>query len=395
MKAVVWHGTQDVRVEEVPDPRILNAGDTIVRVTLTAICGSDLHLYNNFFPGMNKGDILGHECMGEVVEVGSAVKNLKAGDRVVVPCVIACGSCAYCKQHQFSACDNSNPNQVEAAKVLGYPGCGMFGYSSLTGAYAGGQAEFIRVPFADVGPLKIPAGIPDEEVLFLSDILPTGWMGAANCDVQPGDVVAVWGAGPVGQLAVRSLLLMGAERVVVIDRLSDRLEIVAKAGAETFNCADGDVYEHLYELTAGRGPDSCLDAVGMEAHGHGLMHAIDRAKQAVGLESDRPPVLREMIKCVRKAGTISLLGVYSGLVDMLPMGVAFNKGVTFKMGQVRLHAFYHLLLDQILKGQLTPSEIITHRMALDDAAAAYKLFNDKKDGCLKVVLEPGKAGLAA
>lgn len=390
MNAACWHGAQDIRVEEVADPVILNPRDIIVRVTSTAICGSDLHLYNNLFPGMQRGDIMGHECMGEVVAVGPGVRNLAEGDRVVVPCTIACGSCFYCRQAQFSACDNSNPNPAVSAGVLGYPGSGMLGYSAVTGGYAGGQADLIRVPFGDVGPIRVPADIPDERVLFLSDILPTGWMGALNCEVQPGDTVAVWGAGPVGQMAIRSLLVQGAERVIVIDRLPERLAVAARAGAETFNSEDGDVYEHLLDQTGGRGPDACLDAVGMEAHGHGLLGVVDRVKQSMGVETDRPAVLREMIKCVRKAGTISLLGVYGGMVDTFPMGVAFNKGVNFRMGQVRVQAFQHLLLDLILEELIRPEEIITHTLALDAAPEAYRLFNRKEDGCLKVVLKPGR-----
>lgn len=394
MKAVCWRGTRDVRVEDVAEPKIINPRDIVVRVTSTAICGSDLHLYNNVFPGMTSGDILGHECMGEVVEVGPSVESLRAGDRVVIPCTIACGGCFYCKQGQYSACDNSNPNPSSSSQILGYPCCGMMGYSSVTGAYAGGQAEFVRVPFGDVGPLKIPDGIPDEKVLFLSDILPTGWMGALNCAVQPGDVVAVWGAGPVGQMAIRSLLLQGAERVIAIDRLDDRLEVAARAGAETFNASEGQVYEFLLEATGGRGPDACLDAVGMEADGHGLMDAADRVKQTLGVETDRPPVLREAIRCVRKGGTISLLGVYAGLVDSLPMGVAFNKGVTFRMGQVRVQAFHHLLLSLIMQDLLRPEEIISHTAPLSDASEMYKLFLKKADRCLKVVLKPGQTRAA-
>lgn len=388
MKAVCWHGTREVRVEDVPEPRIINPRDVIVRVTSTAICGSDLHLYNNFFPGMSDGDILGHECMGEVVEVGPNVRNLRPGDRVVVPCTIACGDCFFCKRKEYSACDNSNPNPLESAAALGYPGCGMLGYSSITGGYAGGQAEFIRVPFGDVGPLKVPEGVPDEKLLFLSDILPTGWMGAMNCSVQPGDVVAVWGAGPVGQMAVRALLALGAERVIVVDRVPERLDIAARAGAEVFNEKDGGVYEHLLEQTGGRGPDACLDAVGMEAHGGGLLGAVDRVKQSISIQSDRPMVLREAIRCVRKAGTVSLLGVYSGLADTIPIGAAFNKGVTFRMGQVKVQALHHMLLDLVLKGRLKPEEIITHTVPLDDAPAAYRMFSEKADGCVKVVMKP-------
>ncbi|MDX2116148.1 MAG: zinc-dependent alcohol dehydrogenase [Planctomycetota bacterium] len=395
MRAACWQGKQDIRVEDVPEPQIINPRDAIVRITSTAICGSDLHLYNNFFPGMQRGDVMGHECMGEVVAVGSAVKTLREGDRVVIPCVIACGSCFYCKKHEYSACDNSNPNQVESAAVLGYPGSGLFGYSSVTGSYAGGQAEYIRVPFADFGPIRVPKGIPDDRVLFLSDILPTGWMGAMNCGVQPGDVVAVWGAGPVGQMAIRSLLIQGAERVIAIDSLDDRLKLAEQAGAETFNLEKGGVYEFLLEATGGRGPDSCLDAVGMEAHGHGAVSIVDRVKQSVGIETDRPHVLREAIRCVRKAGTISLLGVYAGTVDTIPMGMAFNKGVSFKMGQVRVHALQHMLLDMILKEVIDPSEIITHRLDLEQAAEGYRMFNEKTDNCMKVVMKPGLAASAA
>lgn len=392
MRAACWQGAEDIRVEDVPEPTILNPRDVIVRVTSTAICGSDLHLYHKFFPGMHPGDIMGHECMGEVVAVGKSIRNLSEGDRVVVPCTIACGGCFFCRQQQYSACDNSNPNPIESAKALGYPGCGMLGYSALTGGYAGGQAEYVRVPFGDVGPIKVPEGVSDERVLFLSDILPTGWMGAANCCVQPGDVVAVWGAGPVGQMAIRSLMAMGAERVVAIDRIPERLTIAAIAGAETLNTDDVDVYESLLDLTGGRGPDACLDAVGMEAHGHGLMAAIDRVKQKVGLETDRPTVLREVMHCVRKAGTVSLLGVYGGVVDAIPMGMVFNKGITLRMGQVRVQALQHTLLDLILKEKLHPEQIITHTVPLEAAASAYRMFNDKTDGCLKVVMKPGYTG---
>jgi threonine dehydrogenase-like Zn-dependent dehydrogenase len=388
MRAVCWRGSQDVRVEDVPDPTLILPRDAIIRITSTAICGSDLHLYNNYFPGMKRGDIMGHECMGVVVEVGPEVQNLKAGDRVVVPCMMACGACFYCRRHQYSACDNSNPNQIESAEVLGYPAAGFFGYSSITGAYAGGQAEYVRVPFADFGPIKIPDSIPDEKVLFLSDILPTGWMGASNCDVEPGDVVAVWGAGPVGQMAIRCLMLQGANRVIVIDRIPDRLELAQAAGAEVFDSREGGVYEHLLELTSGRGPDSCLDAVGMEAHGYGVLGVVDRVKQSVGIETDRPIVLREAIRSVRKAGTVSLLGVYAGTVDTIPMGMAFNKGVSFKMGQVRVHALQHMLLDYIQKGVIDPSVVISHTMDLEEAPDAYRMFNEKTDGCVKVVLKP-------
>ena len=390
MKALCWHGTRDVRVDDVPEPHILNPRDAIIRITSTAICGSDLHLYNGLMPGMKAGDVLGHEFMGEVVAIGSGVHNLKEGDRVVVPCIIACGSCFYCKRTQFSCCDNSNPNQVESERAFGYPSAGIFGASHMAGGYAGGQAELARVPFADVGPIKVPGDVPDERVLFLSDILPTGWMGAENCQVQPGDVVAVWGCGPVGQMAIRCLKLQGAERVIAVDRVPERLRAAATAGAETINLEAGDVYSHLYDATSGRGPDACLDAVGMEAHGAGPASMVDRFKQAIHIENDRPAVLREMIKCVRKGGTISILGVYSGLVDAVPLGVAFNKGVTIRMAQVHLHKYKDLLLEMILSGRLDPGEIITHTMGLVEAPGAYRMFNDKADGCIKVVLKPGK-----
>lgn len=389
MKAVCWRGTRDVRVEQVPEPLITNPRDAIIRVSSTAICGSDLHLYNGLFPGMEQGDILGHEFMGDVVEVGSAVSNLAPGDRVVVPCIIACGSCFYCQQGQFSCCDNSNPRQVESEKLFGAPGCGLFGYSHLTGGYAGGQAELVRVPFADVGPIKLTgkaATMSDESVLFLSDILPTAWMGAENCHVTPGDVVCVWGCGPVGQLAIRCLRLQGAERIIAVDSVPERLALAAAAGATTLNDQEVDVPTALYELTAGRGPDAALDAVGMEAHGAGFSGVVDWIKQAMHIETDRPAVLRQMIQCVRKGGRISILGVYAGTVDQIPMGVAMNKGITFRMSQVHLHRYPELLLDLIVKGTIAPQEIVSHRMALADAPDAYAMFNEKRDGCVKVVL---------
>ena len=392
MKAVCWQGSKDVRVEDVPTPQILNPRDAVIRVTSTAICGSDLHLYNGLFPTMRRGDVLGHECMGEVVAVGSGVKNLREGDRAVVPCILACGGCFFCKRELFSCCDNSNPNQVESEKVFGYPMAGVLGYSHLTGGYAGGQAELMRVPFADVGPIRVPDGMEDEKVLFLSDILPTGWMGAENCQVEPGDTVAVWGCGPVGQMAIRSLKIMGAERVIAIDRFPERLDMARAGGAETIHYEEQDVYETLYDTTGGLGPDACLDAVGMEAHGTGAMMVVDRLKQAVGVESDRPIVLREMIRCCRKGGRLSLLGVYSGMVDTLPMGVAFNKGLTWRMGQVHLHRYKDELMEMIVAGKLDPSFVITHRYPLDAAAEAYRMFNDKNDECIKVVLKPGMVG---
>ncbi|HZW06207.1 MAG TPA: zinc-dependent alcohol dehydrogenase [Phycisphaerales bacterium] len=390
MKALCWYGTKDVRVEEVPDPRILNPRDAIIRVTSTAICGSDLHLYNGVFKGMKKGDILGHEFMGEVIAVGPGVKNLREGDRVVVPFHISCGSCFFCRMGEWSACDNSNPNMVEAETLLGQPVPGMFGYTHLTGGYAGGQAEMVRVPFADVGPLKVPAGLPDEKVLFLSDILPTGWFGAENCSVRPGDTVAVWGCGPVGLLAMQSLRVMGAERIIAIDTVPERLELARRtAGAEPLDYEKQDVYETLMDITGGRGPDSCLDAVGMEAHGTGFLDKVDAVKQRLMIENDRPAVLRQMIRCCRKAGTISLLGVYSGFVDTFPMGIAFNKGLRFRMGQTPVHRYREPLLQMVADGKLQPDAVISHRVALDDAADAYAIFEKKEASCTKVVLKPG------
>lgn len=390
MRAVCWHGKQDVRVEDVPEPKIINPRDAIVRVSSTAVCGSDLHLYNGFFPAMRAGDVLGHEFMGEVVAVGKGVANLREGDRVVVPCVISCGACFFCKRKFFSCCDNSNPNQVESEDMFGTPMSGIFGYSHLTGGYAGGQAELVRVPFADFGPLKVPAEISDEKVLFLSDILPTAWMGAENCDIEPGDTVAVWGCGPVGQLAIRCLKLQGAERIIAIDRVPERLALAAKGGAETIAMDQVDVEDALYEMTGGRGPDACLDAVGMEAHGMGALAVVDRVKQAVGLETDRPTVLRQMIYCARKAGKISILGVYAGMIDKMPMGMAMNKGLQFKMSQVHLHRYKELLLELILNGQIDPSVIISHTLALEYAPQAYKMFSEKTQACTKVVLKAGK-----
>lgn len=390
MRAVTWHGKRDVRVEDVPSPQILNPRDAIVRVSSTAICGSDLHLYNGVFPAMKSGDVLGHEFMGEVVAVGSAVTNLREGDRVVVPCVVACGSCFFCTGKLFSCCDNSNPNQLESEKLMGSPTAGMFGYSHLAGGYAGGQAELVRVPFADFGPIKVPQDIPDDQLLLLSDILPTAWMGAENCHLRRGDTVAVWGCGPVGQLAIRCLFLQGAQRVIAIDNVPARLVLAAAAGAEAINFETQDVPDLLYEWTGGRGPDACLDAVGMEAHGTGALNVVDRVKQAVGMESDRPSVLREMIRCSRKGGNISILGVYAGNVDAFPLGVAFSKGLTFRMSQVHVHRYKTLLLDLVLEGKIDPSIVISHRYGLDEAADAYRMLNDKADSCTKIVLSARK-----
>ncbi|MEG4339862.1 MULTISPECIES: zinc-dependent alcohol dehydrogenase [unclassified Microcoleus] len=388
MKALCWHGANDVRVDNVPDPTIINPRDAIVKITSTAICGSDLHLYNGFIPTMQSGDIMGHEFMGEVVELGSQVKNLKKGDRVVIPFTISCGSCFFCNRDLWSLCDNSNPNAGLAEKMFGHSPAGLFGYSHLTGGYAGGQAEYARVPFADVGPLKIPDGLSDEQVLFLTDIFPTGYMAAENCDIQPGDTVAVWGCGPVGQFAIRSAFMLGADRVIAIDRVPERLQMAAAAKAEIINYEEMDAGEAVTEMTGGRGPDSCIDAVGMEAHGTGLDALYDKAKQAVRLESDRPTALRQVILACRKGGTVSIPGVYGGFVDKVPLGAAFNKGLTMKMGQTHVHRYLRPLLDRVQKGEIDPSFVITHRMKLDEAPHAYEIFKQKKDNCIKVVLKP-------
>jgi threonine dehydrogenase-like Zn-dependent dehydrogenase len=388
MKATCWMGKKNVQVESVPDPRILNSRDAIVRITSTAICGSDLHLYNGFVPTMEKGDILGHEFMGEVVEVGKSVKNLRVGDRVVVPFPIACGECGACQRDMFSLCENSNPNAWMAEKLWGHSPSGIFGYSHLTGGYAGGQAEYARVPFADVGPLKVPAGLSDEQVLFLSDILPTGYMAAEMCDIKPGDVVAVWGAGPVGQFAIASARLLGAERVIAIDRFPYRLDMARnRAGAwDTINYEEDSVLERLRELTGGRGPDACIDAVGMEAHSHGLQYAYDRTKQALMMETDRPIALREAIMACRNGGTVSVIGVYGGFVDKFPIGSFMNRSLTLRTGQCHVQRYMRPLLDRIERGEIDPSFVITHRMTLDEAPQGYKTFLGKEDSCMKVVL---------
>jgi len=390
MKALCWHGKHDVRVEDVPDPEILNPRDAIVRVTSTAICGSDLHLYDGYIPTMRSGDVLGHEFMGEVVDVGSDVKTIRVGDRVVVPFAIACGSCYFCTHGLYSSCDNSNPNAVMAEKVYGQSAAGLFGYSHMYGGYSGGQAEYVRVPFADVGPFKIEDSIDDEMVLFLTDIFPTGYMAAENCNIKPGDVVAVWGAGPVGQFAIKSAFLLGAGRVMVIDRIPARLRLAATAsGAETINFEEEPVLEHLKDLTGGRGPDACIDAVGLEAHGWGsLGAAYDRAKTAMWLATDRLEALRQAIQACRKGGTVSMPGVYGGFLDKVPIGAAFAKGLTFKMGQTHVHRYLQRLMDLIAMGGIDPTFVISHRMSLDEAPRAYDMFLNKQDSCTKVVLKP-------
>jgi threonine dehydrogenase-like Zn-dependent dehydrogenase len=390
MKATCWFGTEDIRVEEVPDPKILNPRDAIVKITATAICGSDLHIYDGFIPAMEKGDILGHEFMGEVVEVGPEVKNLQPGDRVVVPFTIACGRCFFCQRQLYSCCENSNPNAALAEEFWGQSPSGLFGYSHLLGGFAGGQAEYARVPFADVGPIKVDGDLTDEQVLFLSDIFPTGYMAAENCDIQSGDTIAVWGCGPVGQFAIASAYLLGAERVIAIDRIPERLKLAREKGqAETINYEEVDTFDSLKEMTGGRGPDACIDAVGMEAHSHGFVWMYDRVKQAMMSETDRPVALREAIMACRKGGTVSVPGVYGGLLDKVPFGAVVNKALTIKSGQTHMQRYLRPLLERITNGEIDPTYIITHRLPLEEAAHGYKIFRDKQEDCIKVVLKPG------
>ena len=382
-------GKKKVEVQTVPDPQILNQRDAIVRITSTAICGSDLHLYNGFVPTMESGDVLGHEFMGEVMEVGREVKNLKVGDRVVVPFPIACGNCAACRAEAYSLCENSNPNGWMAEKLWGHSPAGIFGYSHMLGGFAGGQAEFARVPFADVGPLKIENGFSDEQVLFLSDIFPTGYMGAEMCGIERGDVIAVWGAGPVGQFAIASAFLLGAERVIAIDRYKYRLDMARNnSGAETINYEEVDnVVDTLNEMTGGRGPDHCIDAVGLEAHAPGLQYAYDRAKQAMMLETGRPIALRQAAMACRNGGTISVIGVYGGFIDKFPMGSIMNRSLTIKTGQCHVQRYMRPLLQHIQNGDIDPSFVITHTMQLEDAPKGFEMFVKKEDGCEKVVLK--------
>jgi threonine dehydrogenase-like Zn-dependent dehydrogenase len=389
MKAVCWHGAGDMRVDTVPDPKILNPQDAIVKITSTAICGSDLHIYDGYIPSMLEGDIIGHEFMGEIVEVGREVQNLKKGDRVVVPFPISCGHCFFCHNDLWSLCDNTNPKGGMVEKLYGYSPAAIYGYSHLFGGYAGGQAEYARVPFADVGPVKIPEELTDEQVLFLSDVLPTGYMAAENCHIKPGDTVAVWGCGPVGLFAIQSAYLLGAERVIAIDRVPERLQLAQKhARAEIINYEEVDPGEALKEMTGGRGPDACIDAVGLEAHGMGLEGFFDQVKQTVRLETGRPNVLRQAIVACRKGGTVSIAGVYGGLLDKIPMGAAFNKGLTFEMGQTHVHKYLRPLLERIQSREIDPSFIITHRLPLEQAPHAYHIFKHKEDNCIKVVLKP-------
>jgi threonine dehydrogenase-like Zn-dependent dehydrogenase len=391
MRATCWTGRNSVEVEEVPDPKIVNRKDAIVRITSTAICGSDLHLYDGYIPTMKRGDVLGHEFMGEVVEVGPDVERLKVGDRVVVPFPIACGDCNACANDLWSLCENTNPNARLAEKMFGFATAGIFGYSHLTGGFAGGQAEYARVPFADVGPLKIENGFTDEQVLFLSDIFPTGYMGAELCDIEPGDVIAVWGCGPVGQFAIASAFLLGAERVIGIDRFEYRLRMAReKSGAETLNYEEVDnVPEALKELTGGRGPDACIDAVGMEAHHpNPVLHAYDRVKQATRLETDRGHVLRQAILSCRNGGVISVMGAYGGFVDKFPIGALMQRGLSIRTGQCHVHRYLRPLLERIERGEIDPSFVVTHRLSLDDAPQGYETFKNKEDDCVKVVLKP-------
>lgn len=389
MKAVCWYGANDVRVETVPDPTILNPRDAILKITATTICGSDLHIYDGYIPTMKSGDIIGHEFMGEVVDIGSEVKQLKKGDRVVVSSIIGCGQCPYCSGQMWSLCDNSNPNGWIQEGIYGYATSGIFGYSHAYGGYAGSFAEYIRVPFADLGALKVPDGIPDEKLLPISDAFPTGYMGADLCGIQPGDTVAVWGCGPVGQFAMLSAYMLGAERVIGIDRFPERLQLARDfAKAETINYEEIDPGEALKEMTAGRGPDCCIDAVGLEAHGMGVEGVYDKAKQAVRLETDRPHVLRQMMVACRKGGTLSIMGVYSGFIDKMPFGAAFNKGLTFRMGQMHGPKYMPTLLGYVLNDGIDPSHIFSHTLPLAETPQGFELFKHKKENCTKVLLKP-------
>jgi threonine dehydrogenase-like Zn-dependent dehydrogenase len=389
MKANCWYGKNHVEVVDVPDPKILNQGDAVIKISSTAICGSDLHLYNGFVPTMENGDILGHEFMGEVVEVGPKVKNLSVGDRVVASFPISCGNCFFCQKELFSLCENSNPNAWIAQKMFGHSPAGIYGYTHMLGGFAGGQAEYARVPFADIGTIKIPDGMPDEKVLFLSDILPTGYMAAENCQIERSDTVAVWGCGPVGQFAIKSAYLLGAERVIAIDRFPERLRMAHdESGAETINYEEADVYDTLMNMTGGLGPDACVDAVGMEAHVPGLIGAYDRVKQALMLEAGRPHALRQAITACRKGGTVSIPGVYGGFDDKIPLGAVVNKALTVKSGQTHVQRYMRPLLERIEKAEIDPSFVITHRMRLEEAPAAYEKFNNKQDECIKIVLQP-------
>lgn len=389
MKALCWHGKSDVRIDTVPDPRIIDERDVIIKVTASGICGSDLHLYNGFQPTMEEGDILGHETMGEVVEVGSQVSNLRIGDRIVVPFTISCGECYFCQKTLFSCCDTTNPNAALAAEAMGHSPAGLFGFSHMLGGYAGGQAEYLRVPHANIGPIKIESDIDDEQVLFLSDIFPTGYMAAENAQIDAGDTVAIWGCGPIGQFTIRSAWMLGAGRVIAIDNVPERLAMASAANAETINFDAVDVYEQLMQMTKGRGPDSCIDAVGCEAHGTGNIEVgLDTIKDAFGVKRDRTYAISQAIMCCRKGGTVSVPGVYTGAQDKIPLGAAMNKGLTIKMGQTHVQRYLKPLLQKIEAGEIDPSFVITHRIELKDTPAAYESFRDKTDGCVKVVITP-------
>jgi threonine dehydrogenase-like Zn-dependent dehydrogenase len=389
MKALAWHGKGDIRCDTVPDPRIEHPHDAIIKVTACAICGSDLHIYDGVIPTMKSGDVLGHETMGEVIEVGSENKKLRVGDRVVVPFTIACGECFFCQRGFFSACERTNPNHEIAEKAWGHSPAGLFGYSHMLGGYAGGQAEYLRVPYADVGPIKVPDGLTDEQVLFLSDIFPTGYMAAENCNIQPGDTLAIWGCGPVGQFAIRSAFLLGAGRVIAIDTVPERMAMARAAGAETLDFRETDIYDALQQMTHGRGPDSCIDAVGTEADVHSSVYAaIDRIKVATFMGTDRPHVLRQAIHCCRNFGTVSIVGVYGGYLDKIPMGSAINRGLTFRMAQTPVQRYLPALMERVVKGEIDPSFVVTHRATLEEGPELYKTFRDKQDGCVKVVIKP-------
>ncbi|HEV7249862.1 MAG TPA: zinc-dependent alcohol dehydrogenase [Shinella sp.] len=389
MKALTWHGKSDIRCESVPDPQIEDGRDAIIKVTACAICGSDLHIFDGVIPSMEHGDIVGHETMGEVVEVGSDNKALKVGDRVVVPFTIACGECFFCQRGHYSGCERSNPNRKKAAKLWGNSPAGLFGYSHLLGGFSGGQAEYMRVPYADVGPIKVPDGLTDEQVLFLSDIFPTGYMAAEFCNIKQGDTIAIWGCGPVGQMAIRSAFLLGAERVIAIDTVPERKAMAEASGARVLDFRDEDIYDRIMDLTDGRGADACIDAVGTEPDTmSGFDAMVDRVKVATFMGTDRPHVLRQAIHCCRNFGTVSIVGVYGGFVDKIPMGSAINRGLTFRMAQTPVQHYLPQLMGRIDRGEIDPSFVITHRAGLEDGPELYKTFRDKKDGCIKVVLKP-------
>ncbi len=389
MKALTWHGKGDMRCESVPDPKIEQPRDAIIKVTACAICGSDLHIFDGVIPGMQSGDVLGHETIGEVVEVGPENKKLKVGDRVVVPFTISCGDCFFCRKGHFSACERTNPDKEKAAKLWGHSPAGLFGYSHLLGGYPGGQADYLRVPYADVGPIKIENGLSDEQVLFLSDIFPTGYMAAEFCDIQPEDTIAIWGCGPVGQFAIRSAFLLGAKRVIAVDTVPERLKLARDAGAVTIDFLAEDVYERIQELTHGRGADACIDAVGTEPLANSSFYAmVDRVKVATFMGTDRPHVLRQAIHCTRNFGTVSIVGVYGGFLDKIPFGSAIHRGLTMRMAQTPVQGYLPKLLAHIENGDIDPSFVVTHTASLEEGPDLYKMFNDKKDGCIKVVLKP-------